>query len=78
MRVISLELDDNVDAALEALCAAQGRNKSDVVSEVVRGYVETARLRCVLEDPALAQLYEELAGEDTALAEEGIAASRIP
>jgi metal-responsive CopG/Arc/MetJ family transcriptional regulator len=73
MKAISLKLDDDVDAELEALCAAEGRDKSDVVTEAVRKYVETARLRRALEDPVLTQLYEELAGEDSALAEEDIA-----
>jgi predicted transcriptional regulator len=73
MKAISLKLDDDVDAELEALCVAEGRDKSDVVTEAVRKYVETARLRRALEDPALIRLYEELAGEDRALAEEDIA-----
>jgi predicted transcriptional regulator len=73
MKVIELALDDDVDIALDALCAAQGRHKGDVVTEVVRRYVEAARLRHALEDPALAHLYEELAPEDVALAEEGLA-----
>ena len=73
MKAISLKLDDDVDAELEALCAAEGRDKGDVVTEVVRKYVETVRLRRALEDPALTRLYEELAGDDAALAEENIA-----
>ncbi len=73
MKAISLKLDDDVDAELEALCAAEGRDKGDVVTEVVRQYVETVRLRRALEDPALTRLYEELAGDDAALAEENIA-----
>ena len=43
MKAISLKLDDDVDAELEALCVAEGRDKGDVVTEVVRKYVETAR-----------------------------------
>lgn len=39
----------------------------------MRKYVETVRLRRALEDPALSELYQELADEDSALAEEGIA-----
>ncbi len=73
MKAISLKLDDDVDAELEALCAAEGRDMGDVVTEVVRKYVETVRLRRALEDPALTRLYEELAGDDAALAEENIA-----
>ncbi len=73
MKAISPKLDDDLDAELEALCAAEGRDKGDVVTEVVRKYVETVRLRRALEDPALTRLYEELAGDDAALAEENIA-----
>jgi predicted DNA-binding protein len=73
MKTISLRIDDEVDAALAALCAEQGRNEAEVVADVLRRYVETERLKRMLEDPALAQLYEELAAEDRALAEEGMA-----
>jgi hypothetical protein len=61
-----------VDAALAALRAEQGRNEPEVVADVLRRYVETERLKRMLQDPALAQLYEELAAEDKALAEEGV------
>jgi antitoxin component of RelBE/YafQ-DinJ toxin-antitoxin module len=73
MKTISLRIDDEVDAALAALCAEQGRRETEVVADVLRRYVETERLKRMLEDPALAQLYEELAAEDKALAEEGMA-----
>ena len=73
MKAISLNLDDDVNAELEAFCAAEGRDKADVVSEVVRKHVETMRLRRTLKDPALSRLYRELADEDCALAEENIA-----
>ena len=73
MKAISLKLDDDVDADLDELCVAEGRDKSEVVTDAVRKYVEAARLRRALEDPALTRLYAELADEDTALAEKGIA-----
>ena len=73
MKAISLKLDDDVNAELEAFCAAEGRDKGDVVGEVLRKYVETVRFRRTLEDPALSELYRDLAGEDSALAEENIA-----
>jgi len=72
MKTISLRIDDEVDAALAVLSAEQGRNQTDVVAGVLRRYVETERLKRMLQDPALAQLYEELAAEDKALAEEGM------
>jgi predicted transcriptional regulator len=73
MKAISLKIDDDVDAELDALCAAEGRDKSEIVTDAVRKYVESARLRRALEDPALTRLYAELAAEDRTLAEEGIA-----
>ncbi len=57
MKVIALSLDEEVDAALEALCTAQGRDKIELVREVVYRYVEAERLRRTLQDPALADLY---------------------
>ncbi len=73
MKTISLRIDDEVDAASAALCAGQGRKETEVVADVLRRHVETERLKRMLEDPALAQLYQELAAEDKALAEEGMA-----
>jgi len=72
MKTISLRIDDEVDAALAALCAEQRRSETEVVADVLRRYVETERLKRMLQGPALAQLYEELAAEDKVLAEEGM------
>jgi hypothetical protein len=73
MKTLALRLDDELDEALEAVCAEQGRDKIDVVTDIVRKFVEAERLKRSLQDPALAQLYQQLAAEDIALAEEGIA-----
>ncbi len=35
MKTISLRLEEELDAALEALCAAQGREKADLVRQIV-------------------------------------------
>jgi hypothetical protein len=70
---LSLDLDDSLNADLDLLSAGQGRPKADVVKDILRQYVETERLKRALQDPALAQLYQQLAAEDTALAEEGLA-----
>ena len=72
MKTLSLGLDDELDAALDAVCAEQGREKVDLVREVVRRYVEAERLRHTLQDPALTDAYRGLAAEDAALAEEGM------
>ena len=73
MKIISLTLDAELDAALDELCAAQGRDKIDLVREVVCRYVEMERLKYALRDPAVAESYRELAAEDLARAEEGMA-----
>ena len=73
MKTFPLRLDDELDSALEAFCAEDGRDKVEVVREVVRNYVEKERMKRALEDPALAALYQELALEDVALAEGGMA-----
>ena len=73
MKTMSLTLDEELDAALEAVCAEQGRDRGDLVREVVRKYVEAEGLKRSLRDPALAELYQQLAAEDVALAEEGMA-----
>ena len=72
MKTISLRVDDQMDAALAAVCAQQGRSKTEVVAELLRKYLESERLKRTLQDPALAELYQQLAPEDVALAEEGI------
>ena len=72
MKMISLRVDDEMDAALTAVCAEQGRSKTDVVADVLRKYLESERLKRMLQDPALAERYQQLAVEDVALAEEGI------
>ncbi len=73
MKTVSLSLDEDLDAALEAVCAEQRRDKADLIREVVRRYVEAERLRRTLEDPTLGDLYQQLAAEDVALAEEDMA-----
>jgi predicted transcriptional regulator len=73
MKTLALRLDDELDAALEAVCAEQGRDKIDVITDIVRKFVEAERLRRSLQDPTLAELYQQLAAEDIALAEEGMA-----
>jgi predicted transcriptional regulator len=73
MKTLSLRVDDELNAALEAVCAEQQRSKADVARDALRAYLQTQRLRWALQESGLAELYEELAAEDTALAEEGIA-----
>lgn len=71
MKSLSVSVDDQLDAALEAVSVGQGRAKSDIITQVLRQYVQTERLRQSLQDPALIARYQELAEEDVQMAEEG-------
>jgi hypothetical protein len=73
MTTITLSLDSELSMALDALCAERGHDKGTLITDIVRKYVETERLKRALQDPALLTLYQELAAEDLALAEEGMA-----
>jgi predicted transcriptional regulator len=73
MKTLSLRVDDDLNAALEAVCTEQRRSKADVARDALRAYLQTQRLRRALQEPGLAGLYEELAAEDATLAEEGMA-----
>ena len=73
MKSLPLDLDDELDAALDAVSLEQGRAKVELVLDLVRKYVEAEKLKRTLQDPALIALYNELAAEDIALAEQGLA-----
>ncbi|HZT40752.1 MAG TPA: hypothetical protein VFA07_01115 [Chthonomonadaceae bacterium] len=70
MKTLLIELDEELDAALEALSAKQGRDKAAIVLEVLQKYIEVERLKFSLQDPALAKLHEKLEDEEAHLAEE--------
>jgi hypothetical protein len=70
---VVLELDDALNAALEALSREQGRDKTTLLGDILRRHVQDERLRQELRDPELAKLYHELEAEDRALAEVGLA-----
>ena len=72
MKTLPLNLDDELDTALDAVSREQGVGKAELVVDLVRKYVEAERLKSTLQDPALIALYEQLAAEDVGLAEEGI------
>ncbi len=72
MRTISLLLEDDLNSALEEVCGEQGRDKNEVLAEVLRRYVEAERLKRALSNLDLARLYGELVQEDNKLAEEGL------
>jgi metal-responsive CopG/Arc/MetJ family transcriptional regulator len=73
MKNLPVKIDDELDAALDVVCAEHGLKKTELVVDIVRKYVETERLKRALQDPSLAALYEQLAAEDVSLAEEGMA-----
>ena len=70
--MVTVALDDMLDAQLELVSSRKGRAKSDVVIEALRQYVKTEQRKQQLQNPALIALYQQLADEDTALAEEGM------
>ena len=73
MKTIVLQVDDEIDVALTAVCAERGRKKDELVAGVLARYLASERSKRMLQDdPALAELYAQLADEDVALAEEGI------
>ena len=70
MKTLLLEIDEELDAALEAVAAKQGRDKAAIALELLRKYIEVERLKTTLQDPALAKLHEKLEDEEAHLAEE--------
>jgi metal-responsive CopG/Arc/MetJ family transcriptional regulator len=72
MKTLPVNLDDDLDTALDAVSREQGMGKAELVIDILRRYVETEQLKRSLEDPTLIALYEQLAAEDMALAEQGI------
>lgn len=73
MATITLTLNDDLHAALEALCAQQGRATDTILGDLLRRYVDSVQLKQTVQDPDLIQLYQELTAEDLALAEMGMA-----
>ena len=72
MKTLPVNFDDELDAALDAVCAEQGLEKTELVIDIVRKYLQAECLKRNLQDPDLIALYEQLADEDVGLAEEGI------
>lgn len=73
MRTVVLTIEDEIDDDLDVVCAERGRGKEGLIADIVRGYVRAERLRRALGSPELVALYSELADEDAALAEQGMA-----
>ena len=76
MITLSLNLDDDLNSALDQISTDQRCDKSSLVIHLLRQYVEGERLKRALQEPALAQLYEQLQEEDLQLADQGMAEYR--
>lgn len=72
MKTIAVQMDDDLDAALERICVQRKLDKSRVVVDLLRRYIETECLIGSLRDPGLVTAYQELATEDVELAEQGM------
>ena len=70
--MVTLTIDEALDAELERVSTRKGRTKSDIVAHALRQYVEAEQRRQSPLDPALIALYNQLADEDVALAEVGM------
>jgi len=73
MKNLTVSLDDDLDTALGALCAEEGRQRGEFESDVLRRFVERERLAREVQDPAWQAAYRELEQEDIAMSEEGMA-----
>ena len=72
MKTIAIQMDDELNAALEQICSQRKLDKSQVAADVLKRYVETEQLIGSLRDPALIAAYQELAAGDVNLAEQGM------
>lgn len=72
MKTIAIQMDEELNAALEQICSQRKLDKSRMVADILRRYVETERLAGSLRDPALMRAYQELSAEDVNLAEQGM------
>jgi len=72
MTTLHLKLDDDLNAALDQVCAGQGRDKESLATQLLRQYVNLEQLKRTLLDPDLADLYQELQEEDQELANQGM------
>ncbi len=70
--MVTLTIDEALNAQLEQVSARAGRPKSDVVADALHRYVQAEQRRQQALDPALVALYHQLAEEDVALAEAGM------
>ena len=72
MKTVYIDLDDELDTALETICSEAGFSKVEILLNVVRKFVEAENLKKTLQDRELQELYKSLMNEDVMLAEEGI------
>jgi len=70
--MVTLTIDEALDAELERVSTRKGRSKADVVADALLQYVQAEEQRQALLDPAIIALYSQLVDEDVALAEAGM------
>ncbi len=72
MKVLPIQIEDDLDRDLAILPSQRGWEKSALVSDILRRFVDSEPLKRALDDPAPKALYAELEDEDVLLAEEGM------
>ena len=70
--MVTLTIDEALDAELERVSTRKGLAKADVVADALRRYVQAEERRQTPLDAALISLYSQLADEDVDLAEAGM------
>ena len=70
--MVTLTIDEALDAELERVSTRKGLAKADVVADALRRYVQADQRSRTPIDPSLIALYSQLAAEDVALAEAGM------
>ena len=73
MKSLTVTLDDELDAALAALCAEESRQRGEFESSVLRRFVAREQLAREVQDPAWQAAYREFEQEDLEMAEDGMA-----
>ena len=63
MAVLSMELDDALNAELEALCVEQGKDKAGVLAKLIEQHVAVEQIHKRMSDPAVWELYRKLEAE---------------
>lgn len=63
MAAITIELDDALNADLDAICAEQGKDKACVIAKLIEKHVAVEQIHKRMSDPAVWELYRKLEAE---------------